>query len=418
MSESTTPRRRRVKRWMVYPAVLLLIGVFVPPQLRRTQVGRLRPTEVVNVVDPENGWPELVAIGHRLQPAPLASRLAQNTALVPEVDAALSRQYLFVPADPAWACPKLEPADHDSAVGALELLDLQAADDVAHGRQKQAISRWRALLRTGRTLTEKAQSELTVELGFQTEQAVYRGVQQAVNTITAPLPPEVWQPLRNQMAEMWEPRQLAMSWRSARYRVLYCRRFAPRTVPPALAAKGLAKLLDRLPPTSFDDPWDSLARCREFTNRIYDEARKPRTERDWELLEELAKPSFSSLYNLRGQGLPGQLLHGGDWPGFDGEDYQLTVRVMTDTMLALRFAYDRDGHLPAALPELVDAGWLEAAPEDPFNDWPIQYDAARRLLWSVGSDEQDDGGAQDEGSTRPDIVVRLDFAGRGPREKP
>jgi len=409
--------RLRIKpRYLALLALVLLILVFVPPQLNRTRVGHLRPSQVHGgFADAPNGWPELVAIGRRMKPAPLAERLACNVDLVPEVEAALGRADLFVPAAPAWACPMLDVDDYNAAVGALELLDLQAAFDATNGRPELAIARWRALLRSGQTLMDHAQSELTVELGFQTERAVYRAVQEAVNTTAEPLSLEVWQPLRQTIADMGGRRRLALSWRNARYRALYCRRFAPRTVPDALAAHGVGYLLDRLPATSFDDPYDSFGRYRAALKLVLDEAGKPRPERDLAALEAAIRPTSGSLYNLRGTTLlriPEQVLRGGDWPGFDGEDAQVTFRVLMDTMLALRFAYDADGRLPASLVELARSGLVEEVPVDPFSDWPLLYDPARRLLWSVGADEQDDNGQMEANHARPDIAVELAFAGR------
>jgi hypothetical protein len=34
-------------------------------------------------------------------------------------------------------------------------------------------------------------------------------------------------------------------------------------------------------------------------------------------------------------------------------------------------------------------------PTDPFNDQPLRYSKERRVVWSVGADEVDDGGVVD-----------------------
>ena len=54
---------------------------------------------------------------------------------------------------------------------------------------------------------------------------------------------------------------------------------------------------------------------------------------------------------------------------------------------------------PKTLQEVVDAKLLTELPRDPIDDQPLRYDPARRLLWSIGLDGQDDGGVQVYGSS-------------------
>ena len=70
-----------------------------------------------------------------------------------------------------------------------------------------------------------------------------------------------------------------------------------------------------------------------------------------------------------------------------------TAREMTRTILALRLYELRHGALPAALQALVVDGILEAVPIDPFCDEPLRYSRERRVVWSVGPNETDEGGA-------------------------
>lgn len=57
--------------------------------------------------------------------------------------------------------------------------------------------------------------------------------------------------------------------------------------------------------------------------------------------------------------------------------------------------YKRDNkQLPPALAALVP-GYISSVPADPFDGKPIRYDAARGLIWSVGIDLKDGGGASD-----------------------
>jgi hypothetical protein len=65
------------------------------------------------------------------------------------------------------------------------------------------------------------------------------------------------------------------------------------------------------------------------------------------------------------------------------------------TIVALRLFVDRRGRLPDSLDDLVTEGILTAVPTDPFNDQPLRYSKERKVVWSVGADEIDDGGAID-----------------------
>lgn len=81
---------------------------------------------------------------------------------------------------------------------------------------------------------------------------------------------------------------------------------------------------------------------------------------------------------------------------------------------------DNGGRWPESLDELVPA-WLPAPPRDAMAAGapPLRYDPARKLLWSVGTDGQDDGGdatstrANEQKSSRwdgRDAVVELERA--------
>lgn len=69
------------------------------------------------------------------------------------------------------------------------------------------------------------------------------------------------------------------------------------------------------------------------------------------------------------------------------------------TMLALRRFELQHGRLPATLDELVPT-YLAAPPIDPFSDAPLRWDASRKILYSVGPNLTDDGGAIDPGKRR------------------
>ena len=65
--------------------------------------------------------------------------------------------------------------------------------------------------------------------------------------------------------------------------------------------------------------------------------------------------------------------------------------------------------LPESLDELVEEGILPSVPMDMFADKPLRYDPERRLIWSVGPDEVDDGGEGDPENWREskDYVLQL-----------
>ena len=53
------------------------------------------------------------------------------------------------------------------------------------------------------------------------------------------------------------------------------------------------------------------------------------------------------------------------------------------------------GELPSGLEAVVDDQILEAVPTDPFSGCPLRYARERRIVWSIGPDEEDDGGDRD-----------------------
>lgn len=68
-------------------------------------------------------------------------------------------------------------------------------------------------------------------------------------------------------------------------------------------------------------------------------------------------------------------------------------RNATLTFLAIRRYEHRNGRMPHDLEVLVDNGLLATLPNDPYGAGPLRYDPTRRLLWSLGEDGVDDGGA-------------------------
>lgn len=71
-----------------------------------------------------------------------------------------------------------------------------------------------------------------------------------------------------------------------------------------------------------------------------------------------------------------------------------SIADLAATHVALAAAMYKHAHGREAptLRALVKAGFLSSIPKDPFGNAPMRYDAARRVVWSVGPDGKDDGG--------------------------
>ena len=91
-------------------------------------------------------------------------------------------------------------------------------------------------------------------------------------------------------------------------------------------------------------------------------------------------------------------------PAADKADQLSAYRAMTAVTIALRAYTEQHQALPASLEALVDDGLIERLPADPFDGEPLRFDANRRLLWAVGTDEVDDQGQPDT-----DVVVAFNF---------
>jgi hypothetical protein len=82
---------------------------------------------------------------------------------------------------------------------------------------------------------------------------------------------------------------------------------------------------------------------------------------------------------------------------------------VTATFLALKAYQLKHGRLPAELSELVPQ-FLSAVPWDDFDGQPLRYDRDRKILYSVSTNCQDDGGVQkDSRKPEPDWVFPIPF---------
>src|SRR5690606_11231823 len=86
---------------------------------------------------------------------------------------------------------------------------------------------------------------------------------------------------------------------------------------------------------------------------------------------------------------------------------------ITEVALAGRLFWNRHDRVPHALQELVDDGWLDAVPGDPFGEGPLKYDPNRAVVWSVSHNGQDDRGeeadidAYDPNDDRDDLATPM-----------
>jgi len=69
------------------------------------------------------------------------------------------------------------------------------------------------------------------------------------------------------------------------------------------------------------------------------------------------------------------------------------TQALITTLAVLRYKSDKGGY-PAAVPELVSAGYIKELPIDPFSNNPLVYKQAQEnfTLYSFGADFDDDGG--------------------------
>ena len=91
---------------------------------------------------------------------------------------------------------------------------------------------------------------------------------------------------------------------------------------------------------------------------------------------------------------------------------QTNVQVaVTRTLLAMK-AYELDkGRLPETLEQLVPE-YLDAVPIDDFDGKPLRYNAAKRIIYSVGKDLEDNGG-----TTKQEFIdARLKERGFDPKD--
>ena len=78
----------------------------------------------------------------------------------------------------------------------------------------------------------------------------------------------------------------------------------------------------------------------------------------------------------------------------------LASRRATRLLIAVRLFELREGRVPDKLKALVPT-YLSEVPVDPFSGTSFQYDSARKVLWSIGTDRVNQNGSTLSGGARP-----------------
>jgi hypothetical protein len=149
-------------------------------------------------------------------------------------------------------------------------------------------------------------------------------------------------------------------------------------------------------------------RARVFTHQLvrYDVDELDRLE---EPLVRASDDSDSVWRNCTGFRLAAYF-HEGDRIGLE-HFIMARFRLRATRTLLAALAYERThGRLPLKLDDLVP-DFLNEVPADPFDENPIRYSRERRILYSVGTDQVDNGGEEyveiDEDSEQRDRIIKI-----------
>ena len=146
-------------------------------------------------------------------------------------------------------------------------------------------------------------------------------------------------------------------------------------------------------------PWpEPLSFINDLNFSLFGEEKEEREVTNSEIEE--ARKALLRIKNPVGK----QMLHYVDSFECVRRSYH-TGRLQTDISLLLiasRMFRDKERRLPHDLSELVDAKLIESVPIDPFSGQDVRYDSQRRLIWSFGMDEEDNGGDWDFDAEFPD----------------
>ena len=143
---------------------------------------------------------------------------------------------------------------------------------------------------------------------------------------------------------------------------------------------------------------ESLTFINDLSSLLFGEAKEKREATNDEIEE--ARKSLLLIKNPVGK----QMLRYVGAFEFARRSYHFG-RLQADVgllLIASRLFGDKEGRLPHRLSELVDAKLIDSVPIDPFSGKEFRYDSKRRLLWSFGMNEEDNGGDWDFDAEFPD----------------
>src|SRR5690606_36197356 len=84
---------------------------------------------------------------------------------------------------------------------------------------------------------------------------------------------------------------------------------------------------------------------------------------------------------------------GSDWSMmFDQNDELQAAYGLTQVVLAGRLFWERHNRVPNSLNELVEEGFLDHLPIDPYAEVPLRYNPETGLVWSVYKDGRSNEG--------------------------
>jgi len=120
------------------------------------------------------------------------------------------------------------------------------------------------------------------------------------------------------------------------------------------------------------------------------------------MLDEFSKRNPIAYRNIGGKMLIGMVLPAMGGVAKESLDERVWNRL-TRLLIAIRRYHLATGGLPESLDKLVPQ-YIDAVPVDLFDGKPIRYDPAKKIIYSIGTDCEDNGGDEEK-----DTVVKIEF---------
>jgi hypothetical protein len=426
--------------------VVLLVTLFVLPAV--VPAPKLKPMAdpQADVRPEDNGWPLLQQACAALQkserelpgfPTPftayrrdLAAHVRNNEPALALLRQTLTKPALALPRRSASGSPH-EGAQALSACRDLARLVAQRAYlRKAAGDLPGALNDALQAVELGQRLEASGGSLLDLLVGIAVEAIGQRAVQRLLGPPPEGTSPTVLDPTeRWPMARLAPPERQAMAhtiaWLSSHehHAEALQRTFSGDFIDDLAVLKNPkagAALINTMDPTPlrhnpprfiYDAP-RTVALMQQVDLAFVRLATEPRWERDFTTVPGLREPSrWLPRYNHRGK-LVVSLSGGLGRPAFDFADRMVAWNRSTCILLALRLYVDQHGRLPKALNE------LDLPPEllvDPFDCHTLRYRPREALVYSVGRNGRDDGGAH-EGEA-DDEAAPLEFVRESDRTR-